>query len=272
MKCANPTLIQNPQYDPDKDPRKKIFVRCGQCYWCLAQRRAEWFARLSQEAERCPLTLFVTLTQNDVAQTAPVDKVRLQNYFRYLRKDNDLFSFKYYAIGEYGSKFGRPHYHVVFFIDSMVCTPLEVMEAIRTTWKHGFIEIGPVTPARLNYVLHYHVRPKKNTVESMEKERTTFALCSQGLGMNDDPAFVAWIQSSSTTIFHTMSGDIAIIPRYYRKKFCIDISEREYEEKYLFDFAEYAEKYGYDAAHSLRHDYEMLSDRKMKQYNAQETF
>lgn len=270
MKCVDPVWIRNPNYDPDVDPRQKIQVRCGKCWWCASARRAEWFSRLSNEVENCPLSLFVTLTQEDVKQTDVVDKHRLQNFFRYLRRDNDDFTFRYYAIGEYGSKRGRPHFHALLFVDSLVSDPYVVDEKIRKCWSHGFIKIGEITPARVNYCLHFHVRPKNN--DYFGSDRPTFAICSQGLGMHMTPEFEAWLMDSSTVTFKTLSGDYAIVPRYYRKKLCIDISEREYEEKQLFDFYETAMKYGWEQAWRLRHSYRKHSEKMFKKYNSQEYF
>ena len=46
-------------------------------------------------------------------------KKDLQNFFKRLRKNNPELSFRYFAIAEYGGKYNRAHYHVVFFFKSL---------------------------------------------------------------------------------------------------------------------------------------------------------
>lgn len=68
---------------------------------------------------------FVTLTYGDPPPLTPkgfmtLDKLHLQKFFKRLRKYETLkkgqkSEIKYYAVGEYGSKNQRPHYHAIIF-------------------------------------------------------------------------------------------------------------------------------------------------------------
>lgn len=103
MRCANP-LVMYVNGDPHS-------FGCGHCLACKIQRSREWSFRLSVEASYWKDASFLTLTYND--ENLPPDgslvKADLQKFFKRLRKDlaNPI---KYYACGEYGDRFKRPHY------------------------------------------------------------------------------------------------------------------------------------------------------------------
>lgn len=57
--------------------------------------------------------MFITLTydNNHIPADGSIDKRELQLFFKRLRKKINPIKIKYLACGEYGEKFGRPHYH-----------------------------------------------------------------------------------------------------------------------------------------------------------------
>lgn len=61
--------------------------------------------------------------------------------------------FRYFAVGEYGELFGRPHYHLVIF----GLSPAEC-EAISSTWSAGFFQAKALIPERAQYIAGYVVK------------------------------------------------------------------------------------------------------------------
>ena len=106
-----------------------MLLPCGQCIGCRLERSRQWAVRCMHEASLPADNCFVTLTFSDdnLPKDGSLQKSDLQKFFkrlrRYLESDDcrvdfpDLFERKisYYACGEYGEKFSRPHYHVCIF-------------------------------------------------------------------------------------------------------------------------------------------------------------
>ncbi len=68
-------------------------------------------------------------------------KTDLQNFFKRLRKITTTqydASFKYFAIGEYGSEYFRPHYHILLYFDSPELAR-RIRRLLRKAWQFGYI-------------------------------------------------------------------------------------------------------------------------------------
>ena len=95
---------------------------CGQCLPCRIRKRAERSTRIYLESSFYPAaSQFVTLTFDD--ENEPADKSVsldvMQRYIKNLRqllkREFDLDGIRYFAVGEYGDKSLRPHYHLALF-------------------------------------------------------------------------------------------------------------------------------------------------------------
>lgn len=214
MKCVAPRRLPNkaagnPPYD------SYILCACGKCYACLANRRRSWLFRLQNEhLNSSILTVFCSFTYDDCFRPYDhlVHKEHLQAFFKRLR---DTCKFTYYAIGEYGTNTKREHYHAVIFFKSVPAGYVkeDVYELIDKLWFYGFTSVSRATYRRLNYVLHYHTRPKE--IDG----RKTFQLFSKGLGVsfiNTD--LVRYLLDTNSRIIHDYNGSTYVIPRYYFKK------------------------------------------------------
>jgi len=210
MKCVNLRTLPNKAATGVTDAY--IQASCGKCYACLANRRRGWLFRLQNENLSSLLSIFCTFTYNEDNCPDSLDKCHLQRYFKRLRHYED---FTYYAIGEYGTHTYRPHYHAVIFFKSMSTefTALDYYSLVSDLWQYGFVAVASVTYRRLNYVLHYHTRPK------IVNGKKTFQLMSKGLGIDflDDNMIDYMVQTKATTI-NDYNGNKYVIPRYYRKK------------------------------------------------------
>lgn len=203
MECLTPIYLS----------KQDMVVPCGKCAFCAATRRSDWSTRLEYEARLHLTKKFVTLTyanphltwHNGVPQ---LNKRDLQLWFKRVRKGGARV--RYYAVGEYGSKTFRPHYHVILFG--------EVSDAdIRAAWPLGQVHIGNVTQASIQYTLGYLVN--KNWKHVTRRVRP-FSLMSlkPGLGSNYlSKAMIAWHRSDRKN-YVLLDGVKRHLPRYYKTK------------------------------------------------------
>ena len=100
---------------------ERVTIPCGQCYGCIEDKRREWFVRLNSHLESADSASFITLTYEDekLPKTSEgihtLCKEDLQKFFKRLRYYYKWKKIKYYAVGEYGTKTERPHYHAIIF-------------------------------------------------------------------------------------------------------------------------------------------------------------
>lgn len=176
--CLNPVSIKNPNYgkkivagDPFslKDCSSPyIKVPCGHCPQCIAVRQMYLIQRVQMESLEnyiffCTLTynndMLPSLVLSNCRQICFADIRDLQNMFKRLRVNNSFGRpFKYMYVSELGSKRGRPHFHVLFFVpkykDDTEYTPISLesqyFKIVLSEWKRKvslskkFVEYKPL--------------------------------------------------------------------------------------------------------------------------------
>lgn len=210
---------QTPRYLSKQD----MCVPCGNCAFCTATKRSDWALRLHYEGRRHLVKRFVTLTYADphlvwANGCSQLHKRHLQLWFKRVR--NSGAKIRYFAVGEYGSKTFRPHYHVLLFGD--------VSEAvIRDSWLFGHVHIGQVTEASVMYCLGYIVNGRGWKMRI--KRQPPFAIMSRGNGIPGDPgyggighsylspAMIEWHRSGRKN-YAILDGTKRHLPRYYKCK------------------------------------------------------
>lgn len=148
---------------------------------------------------------FITLTydnQNlpgiDIAPGGNLYYPHVQSFLKNLRQSihrkspNSKISF--YCCGEYGSKNGRAHWHLIIFgydfpdktfWRNSKGNPIHRSAHLEQLWRHGNSEIGTVTDSSANYCASYVT--KKVTGTKAKKEyyagrKPEFSIRSKGLG------------------------------------------------------------------------------------------
>lgn len=124
----------------------EFLLPCGSCVGCLISRAREWAIRCSLEQQFHPVTSFLTLTYSDKYVPATLSRSDLSLFMRFLRRK--VGKFRFFGCGEYGERFGRPHYHALLFGTAD-------LEACQRVWRKGFVTLEPVTPARISYTAGY---------------------------------------------------------------------------------------------------------------------
>jgi hypothetical protein len=147
---------------------------------------------------------FVTLTYSQEAieelkTGSCLSPVRLTNFLKRLRKQTEArgIRFKYFAVGEYGERTWRPHYHLNLFGLSMLHE-----ELITRAWSFrgrpiGHCHVVPFSTATARYVTGYILKRMERQTEARELGRTLeFRRMSKGLGLAGVPYLARSIRQS----------------------------------------------------------------------------
>ena len=129
-----------------------VQVPCGHCYHCQETKINEWVTRMYAHAEDFKNVYFVTLTYRPfVHADARLDSLMMnklvdamyhrdsanqtkhlayspcvlvkkhyQNFIKKLRKYSHIDDLTYVVSGEYGKKYGRPHFHLLLFTNNTI--------------------------------------------------------------------------------------------------------------------------------------------------------
>lgn len=210
-------------YRKDSNDSLTHVVSCGKCPACLQRRRHDWAFRMEEEHKRSLTSAFLTLTYQNAPKSFngfdTLDKRDFQLFMKRFRKKNDL-NLKYYVSGEYGDNFERPHYHAIVFNlnESFIKHP----DYLAELWKHGIVEVSPVTIGRIKYVTKYISKgvwkPKHDQETGLEDDREPqFSLMSKNIGKDFlSPQMANFILSSGYPYLRRY-GQYIPIPRYYKK-------------------------------------------------------
>ena len=196
---------------------------CGKCPPCMRRRVSGWSFRLVKHGEQSNSALFVTLTYED--EKIPIsknglqtlDKTDLQKFFKRLRKlTHEKIS--YYAVGEYGDKTQRPHYHIILFNANPRI--VEIAWSIDTI-PIGHVHFGDVSDASIGYTLKYISKDKKIPMFNGDDRNKEFSLMSKGLGANYlNERTIKWHKQKLEERMYLplKGGKKAAMPRYYKDK------------------------------------------------------
>lgn len=147
-----------------------IQVPCGKCPACLKRKQNQWAFRIMNESKNFEdRSYFITLTYMDShLPISPSGKPTLSKKdiskflhdFRQYLDRNELGKIRYFICGEYGDKFGRPHYHAILFTERYF-TYQELQTYLSKSWKHCIkseINIGSLTPKSAQYCAKYSLK------------------------------------------------------------------------------------------------------------------
>lgn len=213
VKCLYPRQIL---VEDKLGVRRGIYVGCGHCIQCKMKRTREWTVRLIMEAQdyNPEDVVFTTLTYEDEHLPVNEDGFRTlskrdwQLFMKRLRKSVDD-KLRFYAVGEYGLRTGRPHMHAIIFGLSP-----DKWHFIERAWQNGFVMNKSFYKETCGYVAGY-IQKKLFGCESYGTSLPPFLLCSQHLGEN-------WFMKNIHNICHngfiSLDGFKYGIPRLFRQK------------------------------------------------------
>lgn len=147
---------------------RPLSIPCGSCIGCKLERARQWAVRCMHEASLYEENSFVTLTYDDNhlppnGSLEPKHFVDFMKRLRYYRGPGVRF----FHCGEYGTKLGRPHHHVLLFgVGFPDKVPqansrghvLYTSEELSRLWPYGFNIIGDCTFESAGYVARYTLK------------------------------------------------------------------------------------------------------------------
>lgn len=203
-------------------------VPCGQCIGCRVDKSIDWASRCVHEAQMHEDNSFITLTfrQEDLPASGSISKRDIQLFLKRLRKLIQPNKIRYYAVGEYGEKLSRPHYHAiifgwdfpdkVFWKNSPAGGKLYTSETLEKAWPYGFCSVGDVTHESAAYCARYankkiYGKKSDSYYEGKEKE---FALMSLKPGIGEK-----WYEKYKDDLYPSdecvVRGKVKRVPRFY---------------------------------------------------------
>lgn len=138
--------------------RRELELACGRCIGCRLRRSRNWAIRCMHESSMHPLSSFVTLTYDSVSDPSLCYR-DFQLFMKRMRKSS-VSPIRFFAVGEYGSDFQRPHFHALLFgkwFDDRKrhSKTLFRSDALERLWPHGYSTIGDVTFQSAGYCARY---------------------------------------------------------------------------------------------------------------------
>lgn len=198
---------------------KGNYVPCRKCIECRMQYSKEWAVRCVLEASQYTDNCMITLTYNE--DNLPKGKTLVlkdfQNFIKRLRKHIEPNKLRYFGCGEYGSKFDRPHYHILifgykpndlkYFCTDNKKTKLYRSSTIEKLWTKGFSSIGEVNFDSALYTAIY-LQPKQDDFNGRLKP---FVRMSTKPGIGIEALKFSHLQSDK--IYY--EGKYIKLPKYY---------------------------------------------------------
>lgn len=237
MSCCNPVTHKI----RTKNGNWRVVTHgCGKCEQCLKKRTRDWVFRCQWESRKYPYNWIVTLTYKDEflhftkKGNATLCKADFQKFMKRLRKQYPFDSIRYLVRGEYGGKFGRPHFHVILF--GFACSSVdECGYRLSDQWPYGGVYVDTYSDKAVQYVTDYILKSDDLSIYHDEDIVLPY------INVSTRPAIGHNFLESKTCKRAARQNDYVIldengnergIPRYFAKKMDEQSTVNPFEEKF----------------------------------------
>lgn len=237
---------------------RPVEIPCGKCAECVKQKRQDWANRIYLESKCHEKNCFITLTYspenlpiNDDGKPVLVknDLVLFMKRLRKELKKRDVF-IRFYGVGEYGSRRGRPHFHLVIFgedfkFDRKVLRSNGrfvdfVSDTISKCWKFGYHTVNDFSYSNARYIAGYVSKKVADTTdyEALGLEKP-FHLMSRRRGLGFYYYMKHWDEifrediGSKLVIYNGKSAVRVSVPRQFWNWLLADNEELYYKCKLI---------------------------------------
>lgn len=148
--CLNPSCIDDVG-----------FVACRKCWQCRERKVDDWVGRNIAESKTAKAAHVATLTYGQSLTTGEIDHINaavltysdVQKFLKRLRTAG--YPCRYFAVGEYGEKKGRAHWHVIIYWQKKVPELRLRSNFDFKFWDHGFTYWDRMSPDAVRYACKY---------------------------------------------------------------------------------------------------------------------
>lgn len=200
---------------------------------CRANRQRLWTHRLMLEAMTHEHNCFLTLTY---AEDKCPDEVRpdhLRDFLKRLRRRIYPARIRFYGVAEYGTRSGRPHYHLALFgypacalsgasfgssrlLGGCACPPCSV---VREVWGFGYVFLGRLEKKSAQYIARYVLKKMTRRDDArLNGRHPEFARMSLRPGIGA-PAMEAVSRSLREVLVHRKLSDVPLTLRVGRVEY-----------------------------------------------------
>lgn len=224
-------------------------IACGRCIGCRLEYSRQWAIRCMHEASLHEHNCLITLTYAPahLPHGGTLVKKDFQDFMKRFRKRIEK-RILYYYCGEYGEKYGRPHYHACIFgydfpdklrvEDSPSGSKQWSSELLDDLWGLGRARLGSVNFDSAGYVARYITKKIKGKDADEHYKRIDedtgeiFNILPEYTDMSRRPAVAAnWYSKYSSDVYPSdaviVKGKKVKPPRFY---------DTRYELEYPDDF------------------------------------
>lgn len=202
---------------------------CGQCMPCRVNSRRVWTHRIMLEVTQHPVNSFWTLTYSDENMPRTKDNLETLNaehlttFIKRLRHHHLPEKLRYFNVGEYGEKSGRPHYHAALF-NFPTCERgltrvnrrgdcCRICDGVREIWGKGLVHSGNLEASSASYICGYITKKLTRRGDGRLNGRDPeFARMSlrPGIGASFIP------EAASALITHKLDEQLSDAPTAFR--------------------------------------------------------
>lgn len=194
--------------------KPEVFVPlpCGKCIGCRRAVALSWVVRCTAELREHESSCWATLTYapDCLPHNGRLCKRDMQLFLKRLRHK---YRFKYFIVGEYGERYGRPHYHAIFF-----GIPESARSVIESVWDLGQVRVDAVNRKRIAYAVGYtHIKQQLAV-----GERCRWMSRNPAIGRSVRDAFAFQHRD-----YAVLDGVKVPVPRYFHMAWKAQASEED---------------------------------------------
>lgn len=202
------------------NPHNPMKVPCGQCIGCRLDKAQAWAIRCTHEAQMHKDNCFITLTYDQ--QSVPADySVKLRDWQLFMKRLRKHYGqgVRFLAVGEYGGRGLRPHYHALLFGmrfgDERLLKvgkhgPIFRSPTLERLWPSGTHEIDAVNARTAGYCARYSMKKVNGDRADAHYTRVspidgnTYRVSTEFMVMSRRPGLgTSWLQKHKAVSFGT---------------------------------------------------------------------
>lgn len=241
MPCAEPIQAFRPSTGgpalfkrPHQHTYTEMQLPCGHCILCREEQARQWAVRITHEAQQHENNAFVTLTYKNefLPEHNSLNYEHLRQWWRRVKRRHKGQTLRFYAVGEYGDKNDRPHYHVCVFgtafdQDRVILrrepTMLWTSPVLQADWPYGHTSAGALNFTTAQYTAGYMAKKlakKKQYVRIDEETGELVPLVQPRSFSSRHPAIGAtWLEKHGDQVYAhdrvVINGKPQKPPRFY---------------------------------------------------------